>query len=585
MLLGKQVRKPNDAKKESMLKATLRKASPTSIDVSFLPNVLVKSFFPTLTHDLSQRDADAAIVGLADDLGTTRKAELQVRGIYHLASSESAEAIRRLAGMNPRRVPSATGILCDNTPISPMSVTKKEQLSNALARLLHRLLLPAEIPVGTLPHDVWFRDVICPLVCKEDGHILGLITAISMALSTGRLDLAVAGLFGAGKTRAVAVLFLSLIAIDPDIRVAVICKENTAARSMASLMLSLNPPREVLRMCARTPSNDEYRNIANRTAIDVHPPGRHMAYGANCFLVATAGLMLSDMVMAWSDLRHFCAELHIAYVEEAQQYGAQTEVGVVAALLKDNFTMYGGDHKQTPGGVPDNQEAKRLRCSLMRRPHALRAPTRYVMVQELHVVVRKLLEGSDILEAKQFDQALIDCREEFGLFESELSGPTAVVAHVHDLSLSVLGAPQLRASSGLVASSIFALLVLHHPEWVSHCQASDCLESAGILEPHMWGLLLPSSSRVTNLTYLAVVSCRYEQMCREVLGLWVIGTSASGGVEGLPSGFLPMVWELHPDTAPALRSKVVIMLVQWLQKQGRLRPRYEVRIVPLFLLG
>ena len=53
MLLGKQVRKPNDAKKESMLKATLRKASPTSIDVSFLPNVLVKSFFPTLTHDLS----------------------------------------------------------------------------------------------------------------------------------------------------------------------------------------------------------------------------------------------------------------------------------------------------------------------------------------------------------------------------------------------------------------------------------------------------------------------------------------------------------------------------------------------------
>ena len=60
-------------------------------------------------------------------------------------------------------------------------------------------------------HQGWFVAVAYPLVDTRDGHILGVATAMAMAELTGRMDLCVAGLFGAGKSRAAAVMLVGML--------------------------------------------------------------------------------------------------------------------------------------------------------------------------------------------------------------------------------------------------------------------------------------------------------------------------------------------------------------------------------------
>ena len=65
-----------------------------------------------------------------------------------------------------------------------------------------------------------------------------------MALLTNRLDLCIQGLFGAGKSKSMAILILALIEIDAtdSLKILFICKENSGTRSFADLLLWLDPP-------------------------------------------------------------------------------------------------------------------------------------------------------------------------------------------------------------------------------------------------------------------------------------------------------------------------------------------------------
>ena len=52
------------------------------------------------------------------------------------------------------------------------------------------------------------RDSPLPLAAHGDGHVLTVV-ALLMAILTGRSDLCIAGVFGAGKTRSLAVLHIA----------------------------------------------------------------------------------------------------------------------------------------------------------------------------------------------------------------------------------------------------------------------------------------------------------------------------------------------------------------------------------------
>ena len=68
-------------------------------------------------------------------------------------------------------------------------------------------------------------------------------------------------------------------------------------------------------------------------------------------------------------------------------------------------------------------------------------------------------------------------------------------------------------------------------------------ETAGISSIHSWGLMLPSSSRVSPVTYHAVVAVRYPNLCRLVNEMWELGSFASGGLPDRPPGFQLVLWD------------------------------------------
>ena len=54
------------------------------------------------------------------------------------------------------------------------------------------------------------REHLLPLAAHGDGHILTVSIALLLAILTGRFELCIAGVFGAGKTRSLTVLLIAL---------------------------------------------------------------------------------------------------------------------------------------------------------------------------------------------------------------------------------------------------------------------------------------------------------------------------------------------------------------------------------------
>ena len=72
-----------------------------------------------------------------------------------------------------------------------------------LSLLLQRFLTPWHVPID-IPYNSWFRTVVLPIAAMED--LVAAISAVSLAIATGKLDLCIQGLFGAGKSRTAAIL-------------------------------------------------------------------------------------------------------------------------------------------------------------------------------------------------------------------------------------------------------------------------------------------------------------------------------------------------------------------------------------------
>ena len=55
-------------------------------------------------------------------------------------------------------------------------------------------------------------------------------------------------------------------------------------------------------------------------------------------------------------------------------------------------------------------------------------------------------------------------------------------------------------------------------------QAALNSETARVSDIHAWGLMLPSSSRVSPVTYHSVVAVRYPDLCRLINEMWELGS-------------------------------------------------------------
>ena len=148
--------------------------------------------------------------------------------VYH---SLRRESIKTASSASPIGVQSVRPTWFEDT-------TPKD---NALVRVLCRLLTPIGVAIPG-PHDEYMRDSLLPLAAHGDGYVLTVAVALLLTILTGRSDLCIADVFGAGKTRSLAVLLIALSCELSDFYAIVYTKENVAAKVLADQISDLAPP-------------------------------------------------------------------------------------------------------------------------------------------------------------------------------------------------------------------------------------------------------------------------------------------------------------------------------------------------------
>ena len=168
-------------------------------------------------------------------------ASLALEQLFFLGDTRSRYELQVFAQANAARLPLTMGILQPGIPVRRMSNDRKTQSTDALVRIVRRFLTPATIELEG-EYDQYMRDRLLVLAGHGDGHVLTVLVAVLLAVLTGRSDLCIAGVFGAGKTRSLAVLLIALSCEIKDFSAVIYTKENVAAKALADQIADFAPP-------------------------------------------------------------------------------------------------------------------------------------------------------------------------------------------------------------------------------------------------------------------------------------------------------------------------------------------------------
>ena len=370
-----------------------------------------------------------------------------------------------------------------------------------------------------------------------------------------------------------AILILALIEIDAtdSLKILFICKENSGTRSFADLLLWLDPPSGVFGRIGRL-VGDQERNKSSysHTKFDIHPRERRQMLNKCQLILATGGTVAQDLTMQWSTMGGFMQELSLLVIDEGQQYGTDREIAVISLLRQQPLVLWTGDSEQTPGGIDRAaRNAKRSRQLLLAKKHGLRSDRNYYMPANLADAMIRLLDGSANEGLAALSQILKRGQPTLGqLWTSHLSPQDAEDLRAASTVLPGLRAqfeaaqPNMQRHSRFVDSELLAGTTINFPRslvrlaWIlqhaatllpmaGDIQAILNSQTAGVSDIHAWGLMLPSSSRVSPVTYHAVVAVRYPDLCRQINDLWELGSFASGGLPDKPPGFQLVLWDTN----------------------------------------
>ena len=451
-----------------------------------------------------------------------------------------------------------------------MEGNKRSHFLHLCGQLLRLVLIPCHVEGEFHP---WTRSTALSFAAKIDGHVLGTLCAVTMALLTNRLDLCIQGLFGAGKSKSMAILILALIEIDTtdSLKILFICKENSGTRSFADLLLWLDPPSGVFGRIGRL-VGDQERNKSSysHTKFDIHPRERRQMLHKCQLILATGGTVAQDLTMQWSTMGGFMQELSLLVIDEGQQYGTDREIAVISLLRQQPLVLWTGDSEQTPGGIDRAaRNAKRSRQLLLAKKHGLRSNRNYYTPANLADAMIRLLDGSaneglttlsPILKRGQSTLGQLWTSHLSPQDEEDLKAASAVLPGLK--AVFEAAQPNMQRHSRFVESELLEGTALNFPRslvrlaWIlqhaatllpmaGDIQATLNSQTAGVSDIHAWGLMLPSSSRVSPVTYHAVVAVRYPALCRQVNGLWELGSFASGGLPDKPPGFQLVLWDTN----------------------------------------
>ena len=125
---------------------------------------------------------------------------------------------------------------------------------------------------------------------------------------------------------------------------------------------------------------------------------------------------------------------------------------------------------------------------------------------------------------------------------------------------------QPRLCSSVFCTAVVVLwLALHRDRFP--LLANTLQAAAGVAGTQKWALILPSSARVSFVTYTTVIAVRYPELDSvqdgiTVFGNYLVGTQSTHG------GFLPVFW--NAPTAYMHAATDIGCVVEWIQSQFRL---------------
>ena len=93
------------------------------------------------------------------------------------------------------------------------------------------------------------------------------------------------------------------------------------------------------------------------------------------------------------------------------------------------------------------------------------------------------------------------------------------------------------------------------------------MEIAGLEGPHRWGIILPNSSRVSLLTYKAIVAVRYPELVLHDQNPVQIGHFVAHDHTVEYGGFRTVLWDAPKDLRTAVED--VVAFLTYLQKRHR----------------
>ena len=568
---------PRAAKKKDELAASriYRQCNPKFIEVAFLSGPAIEFFAKEQLEAL--QDLYSASGQYLDPIDATVQGQKSpvpqtffLNTMWMFGCTKPTRELTAVAQTPPCRYHLGLGIYNVQTAVEGMEGNKRSHFLHLCGQLLRLVLIPCHVEGELHP---WTRSTALSFAAELDGHVLGTLCAVTMALLTNRLDLCIQGLFGAGKSKSMAILILALIEIDTtdSLKILFICKENSGTRSFADLLLWLDPPSGVFGRIGRL-VGDQERNKSSysHTKFDIHPRERRQMLNKCQLILATGGTVAQDLTMQWSTMSGFMQELSLLVIDEGQQYGTDREIAVISLLKQQPLVLWTGDSEQTPGGIDRAaRNAKRSRQLLLAKKHGLRSDRNYYMPANLADAMIRLLDGSANEGLTALSQILKRGQSTLGqLWTSHLSPQDEEDLRAASTVLPGLKAvfeaaqPNMQRHSRFVDSELLAGTALNFPRslvrlaWIlqhaatllpmaGDIQAVLNSQTAGVSDIHAWGLMLPSSSRVSPVTYHAVVAVRYPNLCRKINGLWELGSFASGGLPDKPPGFQLVLWDTN----------------------------------------
>ena len=198
-----------------------------------------------------------------------------------LGDTRSADDLGVFCTMPSERLCIGCGLTCNDRP-EGTHPNQKAQLREAAINLLRTILQPDDQD-GDNEEQVAHKKVCQQLRQQRDGHFVSMVSSLVLAILTGRTDLCVSGVFGAGKTRAAAALIAGLMIMDPSLNLMVMTKENIVAKAFTDHLLSFQLPESVYgRIVGYLEAK---KGASHKTKLDIEQERRNDVLGRkNCSL-------------------------------------------------------------------------------------------------------------------------------------------------------------------------------------------------------------------------------------------------------------------------------------------------------------